>query len=132
MSKPILIYDGECPMCQRARAWVEARIPKGEIDIIPCQDARRAELAPQVPLEQCMTAMQLVLPDGQVVSGADAFPPLLRRIPRWGWLGAAMEAPGIRALSPRIYALIAKNRYSISGFFKEPTGQSCSIEKGCK
>ena len=41
-----------------------------------------------------MTAMQLVLPGGRVVAGADAVPELLRRIRGLGLAGRAVRASG--------------------------------------
>jgi len=52
----------------------------GTLEILPCRSAPRRARFPQVTDEQCLTAMQLVLPDGRVLAGADAMPELLRRI----------------------------------------------------
>ncbi|OLE37755.1 MAG: hypothetical protein AUG00_07290 [Candidatus Rokubacteria bacterium 13_1_20CM_2_70_7] len=62
----------------------------------------------------CLTAMQLVLPDGRVLSGADAVPEILARIPRWRWLVRLFDLPGVRPLSRRVYAWVARNRMRIS------------------
>ena len=61
-----------------------------------------------------MTAMQLVLPDGRVVGGADAVPELMRRIRGLGWLTAVFALPGVRPVARRLYAWIARNRMRIS------------------
>ena len=57
-----------------------------------------------------MTAMQLVLPDGRVLAGADAAPEILRRIPRWRWIAALFALPGARGFARQMYAWIARNR----------------------
>jgi predicted DCC family thiol-disulfide oxidoreductase YuxK len=61
-----------------------------------------------------MTAMQLVLPEGRVVAGADAVPELLRRIRGLGWLATVFALPGVRPLARHVYAWIARNRMRIS------------------
>ena len=61
-----------------------------------------------------MTAMQLALPDGRVVAGADAVPELLARVRGLGWLAAVFAIPAIRPLSSGMYAWIARNRMRIS------------------
>ena len=61
-----------------------------------------------------MRAMQLVLPDGRVLEGADAVPELLRRVPRWRWAAILLGAPGVRVVARRAYAWIAANRMRIS------------------
>src|SRR6266550_892553 len=88
-----LIYDGECAMCRAS--------------------PHRARF-PHVSDEQCMTAMQLVLPDGRVLAGADAVPELFARIPHWRWVPALFALPGIRPVARRVYAWIARNRMRIS------------------
>jgi len=57
-----------------------------------------------------MRAMQLVLADGRVLSGADAVPEILLRIRGWGWLARLFALPGARFLARRLYAWIARNR----------------------
>ena len=58
--------------------------------------------------------MQLVLPDGRVLAGADAAPEILRRIRGLGWLAAVFALPGFRPLARVVYGWIAKNRMHIS------------------
>jgi predicted DCC family thiol-disulfide oxidoreductase YuxK len=61
-----------------------------------------------------MRAMQLILPDGRVLEGADAVPELLQRIPRWRWAASLLALPGARPVARRAYAWIAANRMRIS------------------
>lgn len=125
-AKALLIYDGECPLCQRA--WAEARIPAERLETMPCQDEARPERAPVVTREACMEAMQLVLPDGRCYSGEEAFPPLLR-LTRYGrYFAWCFSLPG----ASLAYRLIARNRLALSGLFrrKEP-GDHCSTDGEC-
>jgi predicted DCC family thiol-disulfide oxidoreductase YuxK len=61
-----------------------------------------------------MAAMQLVLPNGRALAGADAMRELLRGIPRWRRLAALFDVPGMRPLGRVMYASIARNRMKIS------------------
>ena len=61
-----------------------------------------------------MTAMQLVLPDGGTLAGADAVPELLHRIRGLGWLATAFSLPGARPVARRVSAWIAQNRMRLS------------------
>ena len=58
--------------------------------------------------------MQLVLPDGRTLAGADAVPELLRRIRGLGWLATVFALPGASPLARRVYGWIAKNRMRLS------------------
>jgi predicted DCC family thiol-disulfide oxidoreductase YuxK len=110
-----LIYDAECAMCRSSALWIMRRaLSSGALEILPCRSGVSRQRFPQVTEEACLTAMQLVLPDGRVLTGADAVPELLRRIRGWGWVAAAFALPGVRPVSRRLYAWIASNRMRIS------------------
>jgi predicted DCC family thiol-disulfide oxidoreductase YuxK len=110
-----LIYDAECSMCRASALWLMRRaLSGGALEILPCRSSVRRKRFPQVAEEACLTAMQLVLPDGRILSGADAVPELLRRIRGWGWVAGVFALPGIRPVARRLYAWIARNRMRIS------------------
>ncbi len=125
----LLIYDGDCPLCQRARVWIEQHVPPESLRTLPCQDEQRPTLAPTVSTDDCMTAMQLVLPDGKVFSGERAFPHILR-LTRYGrFVAWTFYLPGVGLA----YQLVARNRLAISGLLvRKKRGDSCSVDKGCK
>ena len=128
----LLLYDGECPMCLRARDWIAAHATTGAIELMPCQDPGRLGRAPQVSDAACMAAMQLVMPDGRVFAGERAVPHILSATPGYRWLGALMRFPGVLLLARPVYALIARNRLAISALFvKRAPGDSCAIDKDC-
>jgi predicted DCC family thiol-disulfide oxidoreductase YuxK len=89
-------------------------LSRGELEILPCRLGVTRRRFPQVTETACLTAMQLVLPDGRVLSGADAVPELMRRIRGWGWVVGLFALPGVRPVARRIYAWIASNRMRIS------------------
>jgi predicted DCC family thiol-disulfide oxidoreductase YuxK len=113
--RAVLIYDAECPMCRASAMWLmRLALSRGALDILPCRSSVRVARFPQVPEDVCLTAMQLVLPDGRVLAGADAVPELLRRIRGLGWLAAVFAVPGLRPLARVVYGWIARNRMRIS------------------
>jgi len=111
----VLVYDGECAMCRASALWVmRLALRGGALEILPCRSAPRRARFPHITDAQCMTAMQLVLPDGRVLAGADAMPELLRRVPRWRWVAALFTLPGMRPLARVVYAWIARHRMRVS------------------
>ena len=111
----VLIYDAECPMCRASALWLmRLALSRGQLEILPCRSSVRAARFPQISEQACLTAMQLVLPCGRVLTGADAVPELLRRIRGLGWLAAFFALPGMRPLARRVYGWIARNRMRIS------------------
>jgi len=69
LSKPLLLFDGECGFCRR---WIERwrKKAQGTVDFKPYQEVLNN--FPQVSEAACEKAVQLVLPDGSVISGAHA------------------------------------------------------------
>lgn len=115
MGPAVLIYDGDCSMCRASALWLMRRaLSRGELEILPCRSGARRARFPRVTDEACTTAMQLVLTDGRVLSGADAVPELLRRIRGWGWVAGMFALPGARPLARRLYAWMARNRMRLS------------------
>ena len=110
-----LIYDAECAICRKSALWLMRRAySSGELEILPCRSPVRQERFPQVKEDECLSAMQLVLPDGRRLSGADAVPELLRRIHGWGWLAGVFALPPVRPVARRVYGWVARNRMRIS------------------
>lgn len=113
----VLIYDAECPLCRASALWLLRRAMNAgarELELLPCRSPLRQARFPQVSEEACLRAMQLVLPDGRVLSGADAVPEILARVPRWRWVAALLALPGARPLARRVYGWIARNRLRLS------------------
>ena len=102
-------------MCRASALWLmRLALSRGELEILPCRSAARRTRFPQISDEACMSAMQLVLPSGGTVAGADAVPELLRRIRGLGWLATVFALPGARPVARRVYGWIARNRMRLS------------------
>jgi predicted DCC family thiol-disulfide oxidoreductase YuxK len=111
----VLIYDSDCPMCRASALWLmRLALRGGALEILPCRSPVRVARYPGISETACLTAMQLVLPDGRVLAGADAVPELLRRIRGLGWLAGLFAVPLVRPAARRVYAWIARNRMRIS------------------
>jgi predicted DCC family thiol-disulfide oxidoreductase YuxK len=119
-------------MCRRAKGYLEARIPAHRLRYLPCQDEERGTVAPSVSETDCMQAMQLVLSDGSVHPGPDAFPYLAAMMRGFRLLAPLLRVPGVVPLLRPVYATVARNRMALSGLFREKEGASCSIDKGCR
>jgi predicted DCC family thiol-disulfide oxidoreductase YuxK len=109
------VYDADCPVCRAAALWLmRLAMSQGRLEILPCRSPLRVERFPSISEEACLTAMQLVLPDGRVLAGADAVPELLRRIHGLGWLATLFAIPGMRPIARGVYGWIARHRMRIS------------------
>jgi predicted DCC family thiol-disulfide oxidoreductase YuxK len=119
-----LIYDGECDFCTQAAQWALDHAWPGALEAVPCESGERERRFPQVSTEDCLQAVQLVLPDGRVLAGSDAAPEILKRFrgPQWRAASQVMRAPGVRHLARPAYHYIAEHRGKLSALFAAPDG----------
>lgn len=105
---PLFVYDGECAFC---RAWIERwkEWTHGRIACAPFQQA--AARFPQIPLERFKQAVQLILPEGAALSGADAiFWTLAFSRNFGGLLWAYDRLPGFAWCAEAVYRLVSRHR----------------------
>ena len=101
-SRAVLVYDAECSTCRASALWLLRRAEAGgarDLEILPFRSPVRLRRFPSVTEDACARAMQLILPDGRVLSGADAAPEILRRVPRWRWVAGLLDLPAARGVS---------------------------------
>ena len=107
-----VLYDGACPLCRREIAVYR--------DLQPLQPGAPvcfADVSSEaVPLPAGTTREQLLArfhvqgPDGQLISGAQAFLALWAALPGWRWLALAGRLPGAGWMMERMYRLFLKCR----------------------
>ena len=107
--RPLGVFDGNCGFC---RLWLERwKSQTGrKVDYAPSQEV--AERFPEIPKEAFQRAFQLVLPDGEVLEGAEAVLATLARIP--GRRGLLLKLygniPGLAPILELFYRTIAGHR----------------------
>jgi predicted DCC family thiol-disulfide oxidoreductase YuxK len=108
MKRPILIYDGDCGFCV---FWIERwkKTTGDRVEYAPFQEV--AKNFPNIPRENFVKSIQLVLPSGKVFSGAHAVFRALAcaRKERW-MLWVYRKIPGVAIFAELFYMLVAGNR----------------------
>jgi predicted DCC family thiol-disulfide oxidoreductase YuxK len=115
--KAVLIYDGNCPICQRAIEWIKGNERQDSFEMLPCQSDEVRRRFPLIGESICMGAMQLILPDGQILSGEGALPEILRRLKRYRLAAWLFRLPGSKVLARSFYRWFASHRYHIARAF---------------
>lgn len=82
--------------------------------MFPCQSEEVRERFPFIEEGVCLRAMQLILPDGRVLSGEKALPEILKRLNRYSHAAALFRLPGSEIISRTFYRWFADNRYHIA------------------
>jgi len=112
--RAVLIYDKDCPICRKAARWVEWNKKDDVLEILPCQAEGVRSQFPFMEQTVCMKALQLILPDGGVLSGEKALPEIIRRLRRYRWVASLLRLPGSGMLSHALYGWFANRRYRIA------------------
>jgi lipase maturation factor 1 len=106
--EPLVVYDGRCGFC---RIWIEywKAITGGRVAYAASQQV--GALYPQIPVKNFSESVQLVLPGGEVFSGARAVFVTLSYAPGMKWPSWAYHhVPGVGPASEAAYRLIASHR----------------------
>ena len=112
MSRPVLVFDGDCAFCTTSAGALEQIGPDAEIVAWQLTDLAALGLTEQ----QATAAVQWVAADGTVSSGHEAIAAALAAAgPVWRAVGRALLLPGISWVAARTYRLVAANRYRLPG-----------------
>jgi predicted DCC family thiol-disulfide oxidoreductase YuxK len=113
MSRPVLLFDGDCAFCTSCVQLVERRIGP-DAEIVAWQFADLTALG--VSEEQADDAVQWVSPHGTVRSGHEAVAAMLSSAgTSWRIAGRILLLPGISWMAAQAYRLIAANRHRLPG-----------------
>ena len=104
LPKPLLVYDGECDFCRYCIArW--RHVTAKRICYAPYQEV--AAQFPQIPLSAFRTSVQLILPEGTVLSGAAA---VFHTFGNRGILWCYNNVPGFAGTTEAVYRFVARHR----------------------
>jgi predicted DCC family thiol-disulfide oxidoreductase YuxK len=80
-SRFVLTYDSSCGPCTTFKRLVSFLDPRGGIDYLSLEEADSQGLLDPLPRRSRYASAHLVLPNGEVLSGARAIPKLLELLP---------------------------------------------------
>ncbi len=110
---PLVLFDGSCGFCGTAVRILRGRWFKARVEAVPFQ---RVDLSVHnLTVDKCEETLHVV--DGsEVFTGGEAIARILRssRLP-WPVVGAVLRLPGLRWLTGKVYAVVARNRHKLPG-----------------
>ncbi len=113
-TRPVLIFDGNCPICRKTMDWIRGNSDKDTFEMLTCQSEDVKQRYPFIDRASCMQAMQLILPDGTVLPGEKALPEILKRTRRYQSAAKLFRLPGAEMVSRNFYRWFADHRYDIA------------------
>jgi len=125
-----LLYDGDCPLCQREARFLQKRNRQGWLafEDIATPDFNAAVYGKSQA--ELMGVIHGVFPDGRMVKKVEVFREAYRAV-GLGWLLAPTGWPGLRWLADIGYEWFARNRMSLGKFFgRKCESGSCAAPVG--
>lgn len=111
----LVIYDGDCGICNALRQWAEQRDPADRLQFVPYQTADLDSLAPGLDRARASRAVYAVRADGKRLRGARAIFETLQYIPgTWRVVGRVGVLPPLSWLAEPVYRIIAHHRMRVS------------------
>ena len=119
--KAIIIFDGECNLCNGVVGWLLRLLPHEAFSYVPFQSTRGQQLLSQhgFPLKRLETV--ILIENESVLTHSDGFLKIVSRIPKYR-LVAALLAFIPRIIRDTIYRYASKNRVKWFG-----QSNSCTI-----
>ena len=107
-----VLYDGACPLCRREIGVYRDLQPLQPGSPVCFADMSNTALPlpPGTTREQLLARFHVMGPDGQLISGAQAFLALWAALPGWRWLALAGRLPGAGWVMERMYRVFLRFR----------------------
>lgn len=99
-----VMYDGSCPICSREIRHYQRLAEPGVCAWTDVSDAA-VSVPSGLSRQVLMDRFHVQTPDGQWLSGAQAFVALWQYLPRWRYLAMVCKWPGVLWLLERLYTL---------------------------
>jgi predicted DCC family thiol-disulfide oxidoreductase YuxK len=109
----LLIYDGDCGICNQSADWARAHLPAGD-EVVPWQSVPDLG-ALGLTVADVESAAYWVDDDGTLHRGEQAVSAALRRVGGgWRVAGTVLGSVPVRPLARRAYYWVAANRHRFS------------------
>jgi predicted DCC family thiol-disulfide oxidoreductase YuxK len=122
VKKLYVLYDAECALCQRCRAWLTRQRAYIELSFIPLQSTEVAWRFPGLkewPELDLREKLVVIGDDGAIYQGQNAWIMCLYALREYREWSLRLSDPALLPLARRLCDLVSRNRLSISRFFKE-------------
>ena len=108
-----LIYDGACGLCRSTVAVLQRLDLAGRVEFLDAlSDWPRIHLAyPSLAQEDCLATMHVVMADGRIEKGYDAYRALSWSLPLLWPVAPLLYVPGVPVVGRKIYAAVAARRH---------------------
>jgi predicted DCC family thiol-disulfide oxidoreductase YuxK len=113
----IVLYDGACPLCRREISVYRGLRPLNPDTQVCFADVSDAgsSLPAGTTRDDLLARFHVQIPDGRLLSGAQAFLALWSALPGWRWLARLGRLPGMAWTMEKVYRLFLIYRPQLQG-----------------
>ncbi|HWB61444.1 MAG TPA: DUF393 domain-containing protein [Chthoniobacteraceae bacterium] len=139
-----ILYDAQCALCRRCRAWLESQPAFVELRFVAFQSGETERRFPGIGRLNPGDQLLVVSEDGLVYKGPHAWIMCLYALREYREWSQRLASPALLPFARRVCELVSANRLSISrlfadgrpGAFKqmleaESVGDDC-VDGGCR
>ena len=112
-----ILYDGDCPICCRKIAFFKKHDTQKKLRYTNIRNADLSFFNLPVSRADLEKQIHAILPDGTLINRMEVIRAAYKAI-GLGWLSAPTGWPILRALFDALYGFVAKNRLTISRWFR--------------
>lgn len=105
----VMLYDGQCPICQREINWLRSKNSQGKLGLIDITDEGFDAESYGTSFAELMAEIHGVYADGRLVKGVEVFCASYQAV-GLGWLVAPMQWRLLRPVFDWLYRGFAKHR----------------------
>ncbi len=133
MNKALVIYDGDCGLCEKSRRLFKKLDFFDRFEWQPLQNSAIYANHPTITQESCKKEVKLISLNGEISGGADAIIKICLKLPLAIPFGILFWPPPMRQLARWLYKKVADNRYKLSKFQSKSHSKShsksqCNLE----
>ncbi len=118
-----LLYDGDCPICQKEVAWLKWKNKQGRLGFQDIQVEDFEAHRYGKTYEDLMAEIHGVYPDGQIIRGIDVFVAAYQAV-GLGFLVAPLRWRFTRLGFEKLYALFERHRLKLVRLFSKSSCHS--------
>ena len=114
MKKSIVIYDGDCGICEKFRKLVERLDWLHQFECRPFQNEESYLRSVNLSTEDCQKELKLIEDPKHIYGGANAAIRMCLKLPLLTIVGIIFSLPPFLQIARWLYPKIAENRYRFS------------------
>ena len=128
MKRLYVLYDGECSLCERCRAWLARQPAYLELQFIPFQSEEVERRFPGIKALHPEQQLLVVSDEGLVYRGSHAWVICLYALREYRALAHRLAHPALLPWAQRVCEMLSANRFRVSRWIDRLTASELATK----